>query len=113
MIRRPPRSTRRLTLFPYTTLFRSKREGDRSRNQDDNARVPSQGVQQHRDEYEQACKRARAHPVQRYAFTPTIERGRQAIQREQSEGDKRNVHQEEEPPRAERKQSGAQQRADS
>src|SRR6188768_4447445 len=23
MIRRPPRSTRRLTLFPYTTLFRS------------------------------------------------------------------------------------------
>src|SRR6184192_4756727 len=28
MIRRPPRSTRRLTLFPYTTLFRS-RPGDR------------------------------------------------------------------------------------
>src|SRR6184192_4872253 len=25
MIRRPPRSTRRLTLFPYTTLFRSVR----------------------------------------------------------------------------------------
>src|SRR6184192_4968014 len=25
MIRRPPRSTRRLTLFPYTTLFRSDR----------------------------------------------------------------------------------------
>src|SRR6188768_4486432 len=25
MIRRPPRSTRRLTLFPYTTLFRSRR----------------------------------------------------------------------------------------
>jgi hypothetical protein len=24
MIRRPPRSTRGLTLFPYTTLFRSK-----------------------------------------------------------------------------------------
>src|SRR6184192_2733394 len=24
MIRRPPRSTRRLTLFPYTTLFRSQ-----------------------------------------------------------------------------------------
>src|SRR6184192_4941889 len=24
MIRRPPRSTRRLTLFPYTTLFRSR-----------------------------------------------------------------------------------------
>src|SRR6059058_6613802 len=25
MIRRPPRSTRRYTLFPYTTLFRSPR----------------------------------------------------------------------------------------
>src|SRR3546814_17408134 len=29
MIRRPPRSTRTDTLFPYTTLFRSLREGDR------------------------------------------------------------------------------------
>src|SRR6184192_1899081 len=27
MIRRPPRSTRRLTLFPYTTLFRSQADG--------------------------------------------------------------------------------------
>src|SRR3546814_14151337 len=27
MIRRPPRSTRTDTLFPYTTLFRSKRFG--------------------------------------------------------------------------------------
>src|SRR3546814_19505831 len=27
MIRRPPRSTRTDTLFPYTTLFRSKRHG--------------------------------------------------------------------------------------
>src|SRR3546814_14482370 len=27
MIRRPPRSTRTDTLFPYTTLFRSGREG--------------------------------------------------------------------------------------
>src|SRR6184192_4887084 len=27
MIRRPPRSTRRLTLFPYTTLFRSLDQG--------------------------------------------------------------------------------------
>src|SRR6059058_6316252 len=33
MIRRPPRSTRRYTLFPYTTLFRSRtlqRLGDRA-----------------------------------------------------------------------------------
>src|SRR3546814_3501581 len=28
MIRRPPRSTRTDTLFPYTTLFRSQFEGD-------------------------------------------------------------------------------------
>src|SRR3546814_20595163 len=27
MIRRPPRSTRTDTLFPYTTLFRSRRSG--------------------------------------------------------------------------------------
>src|SRR3546814_9467831 len=27
MIRRPPRSTRTDTLFPYTTLFRSKKDG--------------------------------------------------------------------------------------
>src|SRR3546814_16495632 len=30
MIRRPPRSTRTDTLFPYTTLFRSFREGGRA-----------------------------------------------------------------------------------
>src|SRR3546814_6677378 len=29
MIRRPPRSTRTDTLFPYTTLFRSARDGQR------------------------------------------------------------------------------------
>src|SRR3546814_11729303 len=31
MIRRPPRSTRTDTLFPYTTLFRSTGPGSRSR----------------------------------------------------------------------------------
>src|SRR5213592_5332765 len=30
MIRRPPRSTQRSTLFPYTTLFRSTRRCSRS-----------------------------------------------------------------------------------
>src|SRR3546814_13704365 len=36
MIRRPPRSTRTDTLFPYTTLFRSRREppGPRAANLD-------------------------------------------------------------------------------
>src|SRR3546814_1506858 len=32
MIRRPPRSTRTDTLFPYTTLFRSERERPRPHN---------------------------------------------------------------------------------
>src|SRR3546814_1325558 len=36
MIRRPPRSTRTDTLFPYTTLFRS-----RFGNSDDDARTPA------------------------------------------------------------------------
>src|SRR3546814_6312089 len=32
MIRRPPRSTRTDTLFPYTTLFRSRRIDDHARS---------------------------------------------------------------------------------
>src|SRR3546814_7907542 len=32
MIRRPPRSTRTDTLFPYTTLFRSKRASSNARS---------------------------------------------------------------------------------
>src|SRR3546814_19391453 len=34
MIRRPPRSTRTDTPFPYTTLFRSDRRGDRRHRRD-------------------------------------------------------------------------------
>src|SRR3546814_13932746 len=34
MIRRPPRSTRTDTLFPYTTLFRSLRAGSPAANPD-------------------------------------------------------------------------------
>src|SRR3546814_3004988 len=37
MIRRPPRSTRTDTLFPYTTLFRSPRRSPRAWNADSNA----------------------------------------------------------------------------
>src|SRR3546814_13411856 len=33
MIRRPPRSNRTATLFPYTTLFRAKNPGDDSLRQ--------------------------------------------------------------------------------
>src|SRR3546814_12977671 len=40
MIRRPPRSTRTDTLFPYTTLFRSWRDGARARTPELAAREP-------------------------------------------------------------------------
>src|SRR3546814_643999 len=40
MIRRPPRSTRTYTLFPYTTLFRSRRRRARASTQ---ARGPGRG----------------------------------------------------------------------
>src|SRR3546814_10497865 len=44
MIRRPPRSTRTDTLFPYTTLFRSLASGCRPR-----ARPPHMGDEHDRD----------------------------------------------------------------
>src|SRR3546814_5304813 len=52
MIRRPPRSTRTDTLFPYTTLFRSGADGDvKSRHRlvtDDDLRVGGQGASDRR-----------------------------------------------------------------
>src|SRR3546814_5028018 len=41
MIRRPPRSTRTDTLFPYTTLFRSKARSARTAPRPRSAAVPS------------------------------------------------------------------------
>src|SRR3546814_18560640 len=38
MTRRPPRSTRTDTLFPYTTLFRSCRNGQQGRGRDSGKR---------------------------------------------------------------------------
>src|SRR5881392_3664199 len=43
MIRRPPRSTQRTTLFPYTTLFRSRWMSIRTSRQRDNNRAPAHG----------------------------------------------------------------------
>src|SRR3546814_1440727 len=40
MIRRPPRSTRTDTLFPYTTLFRSHEGAGQMDAQDDQEQVP-------------------------------------------------------------------------
>src|SRR3546814_17627147 len=53
MIRRPPRSTRTDTLFPYTTLFRSGRSGDRQGLSGDDERRA-----RHRDD-EGYCRRSR------------------------------------------------------
>src|SRR3546814_16782885 len=50
MIRRPPRSTRTDTLFPYTTLFRSCREGaDQDSERRGRCRFDSVGRQAGRD----------------------------------------------------------------
>src|SRR3546814_8956692 len=43
MIRRPPRSTRTATLFPYTTLFRSESEAVRARGGADACRKAGGG----------------------------------------------------------------------
>src|SRR3546814_20882429 len=44
MIRRPPRSTRTDTLFPYTTLFRSARPHGQSRTEADRESAGDAGV---------------------------------------------------------------------
>src|SRR3546814_14164006 len=44
LIRRPPRSTRTDTLFPYTTLFRSPARNDDSDLAGDHRRLPLQRV---------------------------------------------------------------------
>src|SRR3546814_13539244 len=55
MIRRPPRSTRTDTLFPYTTLFRSGRRG-RALATDDRGGVDPV---RHPDELDRACDAGR------------------------------------------------------
>src|SRR3546814_4089095 len=54
MIRRPPRSTRTDTLFPYTTLFRSADEGER----------PGQGQSQGQGEIPDEAEIRSLRPVQ-------------------------------------------------
>src|SRR3546814_5865689 len=74
MIRRPPRSTRTDTLFPYTTLFRSRREllwsdphrrwrGDRARRHPGVRRGSSPGVVTLSPEAHIAHIRADAHAL--------------------------------------------------
>src|SRR3546814_10054973 len=59
MIRRPPRSTRTDTLFPYTTLFRSLHP--RSRNRPDQCRLlPPDGAGAAADRHVLLARQARA-----------------------------------------------------
>src|SRR5881392_4400509 len=56
MIRRPPRSTQRTTLFPYTTLFRS--DGRRARGAHLPPRPPRRGrgrSEEHTSELQSLC----------------------------------------------------------
>src|SRR3546814_7105081 len=55
MIRRPPRSTRTDTLFPYTTLFRSGVQGDLSKLTEEQI---AQGQQHVSDAIDQIAKNA-------------------------------------------------------
>src|SRR3546814_7831614 len=50
MIRRPPRSTRTDTLFPYTTLFRSTSEAAKRRNRPQRRRFHLQATGERRSE---------------------------------------------------------------
>src|SRR3546814_6906279 len=64
MIRRPPRSTRTDTLFPYTTLFRSLRQARRDR-QGGAARMPERAHDQvsgcRLAEHDDECGRSEEH----------------------------------------------------
>src|SRR3546814_4824880 len=78
MIRRPPRSTRTDTLFPYTTLFRSRRDAQPVRAEQwwpaiaqpcgrGDCRKPQ------RDQHQQGASIGRADLVtQRIEFTPAV-----------------------------------------
>src|SRR3546814_6998040 len=78
MIRRPPRSTRTDTLFPYTTLFRSLARGTRRR--------ASGRTRRGKDRGEGACRQGRAAPGfdrggARRPVEPRRDRGRDGGQR--------------------------------
>src|SRR3546814_4285124 len=67
MIRRPPRSTRTDTLFPYTTLFRSRRDPPGGHPRSRRARAHRLDRRPHRDHGPTARRDRRARP-----HTPVI-----------------------------------------
>src|SRR3546814_3352540 len=60
MIRRPPRSTRTDTLFPYTTLFRSAHVGRRKHTREQHRQVSRLEDIQHGAEIPVALRRIKA-----------------------------------------------------
>src|SRR3546814_4972786 len=61
MIRRPPRSTRTDTLFPYTTLFRSDRDHGRDALRHDPADLPRHPAPKPRDRGQARDQRSEEH----------------------------------------------------
>src|SRR3546814_10939427 len=90
MIRRPPRSTRTDTLFPYTTLFRS---GDAGKRQGQPRRLDTgwQEQRQHDDRHEQDRHQRQATPELDKARSdqPQGRQARGAREREQDRERKR------------------------
>src|SRR3546814_15954073 len=85
MIRRPPRSTRTNTLFPYTTLFRSV-AGPRPH------RSLGRGQQVHRRNREEPAPRVRRRRRQRRRAV--VRRGRRAVrQAQRGQGQSRPLRQ--------------------
>src|SRR3546814_16308473 len=72
MIRRPPRSTRTDTLFPYTTLFRSQTRADRAPGRGDQRAEEKRGAMANRVHAQfLACAQAQGHEL--------VERGRDGV----------------------------------
>src|SRR3546814_16173757 len=82
MIRRPPRSTRTDTLFPYTTLFRSALFPDRRRALQDEAAEADIADRLHRQEKDDTQKPERGRDLQpgNAPFRPDREPRRRRIQ---------------------------------
>src|SRR3546814_3109879 len=64
MIRRPPRSTRTDTLFPYTTLFRSRRRPKAGAGGHSHPRAPAPGAHPFTDTLFDSREQKKGPPVQ-------------------------------------------------
>src|SRR3546814_17314030 len=79
MIRRPPRSTRTYTLFPYTTLFRSAR-GLRRRDRGDRRRLPAAARAAGTAALQSCARQLRRWPADRTRAVPAMAGTRRRLQ---------------------------------